>query len=134
MTFEPCWDRDYAYGRQGELQINSFLEWIASGNGRVETKRKSWIDFCVYVETHCDYGRRGYEPSGISVTKAEAWAFVIGDTGLAVVVPTELLREALQDRSSVDKEETHGSHPTKGRLVNLVVILRRLAERQKARR
>jgi hypothetical protein len=69
---EPRFDLDYAYGRQGELQIGEFLEWIANGNGQVEVKRKRFLDLDFYVETHCDKGRKGnYQPSGISVTTAK---------------------------------------------------------------
>ena len=52
---EPRWDRDYTYGRRGELQVNNYLDWIACGNGRVETKRKSYIDLELYIELECDY-------------------------------------------------------------------------------
>ena len=39
MGYEPRFDLDLQYGKQGELQIEEFLKWIATGNGRVEIKR-----------------------------------------------------------------------------------------------
>jgi hypothetical protein len=132
---EPRWDIDVEYGKQGELQIDELLEWIAKGNGRVEVKRKRILDFSLYVETACDKGRRGvYQPSGIATTRAEVWVFCLGDTGIAIMIPTALLRDALDDPSTRDKQELDGSCPTKGKLVNLAVLLYRFKkqrERQK---
>jgi hypothetical protein len=123
---EPRFDLDLAWGQQGELQIAEFLEWIAKGNGRVEVKRKRYIDLDFYVETHCDKGRTGrYEPSGISISTAHAWAFVIGDTGIAVIVPADELRAALTEPGAVDREERDGNCPTRGKLISLWVLLRR---------
>jgi len=76
---EPRFDIDFAYGRQGELQIGDFLQWVANGDARVEVKRKRYLDHKLYVETACDRGRTGcFEPSGITVTTAEVWVFCIG--------------------------------------------------------
>jgi len=128
---EPRFDIDVSYGGQGELQIGEFLTWIAAGNGRVEVKRKRYLDLNFYVETQCDKGRRGeYAPSGISVSTASAWAFVIGDLGLSLIFPTDLLRQMLDDPSTKDTEERDGSCPTKGKLVSLAVLLYRHRQRQ----
>jgi len=127
---EPRFDIDYAWGREAECQIEQLLRWIANGDPTVEVKRKSVLDLYFYIETHCDKGRRGeYVPSGISVTTAKAWGFVIGDTGLSVFFPTDSLRMMLDDASTRDKEETHGSCPTKGKLVSLAVLLYREKKR-----
>lgn len=127
---EPRFDIDYAYGRQAELQIGDLLQWIASGNGRVEVKRKRILDLDFYVETHCDKGRTGhYTPSGISVTEAHVWAFVLGETGMSVLIPTEDLHAVLDDPSVQDKEQPRGAYPTKGKLVNIAVLLYRYQQR-----
>jgi hypothetical protein len=127
---EPRFDIDVAYGGQGELQIGEMLDWIAAGNGRVEVKRKRVLDLWFYIETRHDPGRRGeYVPSGMSVTTAPAWAFVIGDLGLSVIFPTDLIREMLDDPSTKDREERDGSCPTKGRLISLAVLLFRYTQR-----
>lgn len=119
MTFEPRWDRDLAYGKQGELLVGEYLDWVAAGNGRVEVKRKRNPDMNFYVEHEHDPGRRGhYCPSGISVTTADAWAFLIADTGVAIIIPTALLKDGWA-RSTRVKEERDGSCPTRGHLVNL---------------
>jgi hypothetical protein len=127
---EPRFDRDYSYGRQGELDIGETLEWIARGNGQVEMKRKRRIDLFFYIETHCDKGRRGhYEPSGISITTAKLWIFSIHDTAIYVAIPTEIVREMITDPSTQDKAEPRGSCPTRGRLINLRIALCNYARR-----
>lgn len=127
---EPRFDIDVIRGRQGELQIGQLLDWIAKGDGAVEVKTKSYFDFNVYVETSCDKGRQGvYQPSGISVTTAHVWAFCIEDTGISVIVPTDLLREMLSDPTTQPKEQLLGSCPTRGQLIKLGVLLFRLKER-----
>jgi hypothetical protein len=127
---EPRFDRDLKYGVQGELQINDFLEWVASGNAQVETKRKRYLDHKLYVETDSDPGRRGYyTPSGINVTTAALWCFVIGDTGCHVAIPTELLRQMLTDPSSRPVEEEDGGVPTRGMLIDFCVLLYRQKQR-----
>lgn len=121
---EPRWDLDLAYGKQGELQVGDFLNWLARGNGRIEVKRKRRLDFELFIETECDKGRGGiYQPSGIYVTRADAWAFVIGDTGVTLIIPTALLKRAIQQKTARPKQETSGSCPTKGYLVNLAAVL-----------
>ncbi len=121
---EPRFDIDLEYGRQGELRVGDFLEWIANGNGRVEVKRKRIIDWYFYVETECDKGRRGfYEPSGISVSRAESWAINFGDTGIVLLCPTEIIRFMLDEPTTKDKREDDGNCPTKGKLIDLVAML-----------
>jgi hypothetical protein len=129
---EPAFDRDLSYGEQGELLVDNFLEWIARGNGRVEVKRKRRIDFELYVETSCDKGRKGfYKPSGINLTKADVWVFIVHETGIAIFIPTPLLKEFLFHCSVRDKEERDGSCPTKGKLVNLAALFRELDRKGK---
>lgn len=128
---EPRFDIDLKYGRQGELQIGDYLHWIAAGDGRVEVKTKRILDWYFYVETHCDKGSRGaYEPSGILVTTAEAWAINIGDSGISMICPTDLIRMMVDDPTSKDKAETNGSCPTRGKLINLMTLLFRYKQRQ----
>ena len=69
---EPRFDLDLDYGKQAELQLGEYLDWIAAGNGRVEVKHKRLPDLDFYVETENDPGAAGqYQPSGISITTAQ---------------------------------------------------------------
>lgn len=129
---EPRFDLDLSYGQEGEKLIGAFLSWIAEGNNQIEVKRKSYLDLEFYVETHCDKGRTGtYQPSGISVTTATAWAFVLGDTNISVIIPTVELRALLDDPGAKDRKETHGSCPTRGKLISLALALYRHKQRAK---
>ena len=94
---QPHWDHDYAYGGQGELLVNGLTEGLRAGTVRVETKTKRIRDATVYVETHHDPGRTGaYLPSGVSVTTADYWAFVIDTSGCVIWVPVARLHKALR--------------------------------------
>jgi len=122
--YEPRFDIDYEYGRQGELFIADVV--AALRDNRVEVKRKSYEDDLFYVEYACR--KRGdWAESGIATTEAELWAFVIGESAVAVVVTTERLRDAAafvwKHMPGMRKEETDGSHPTKGVLVPFVMLV-----------
>lgn len=126
----PEWDLDYSFGKEGEQLLAEFLDWVITGNLKVEVKRKRYLDHKIYVETHCDKGRTGlFAPSGINVTTAQVWAFVIGQTGVHIALPTEVLREAINDPSATDKEENDGRYPTRGKLVDFTVLLYRLKQK-----
>lgn len=127
---EPRFDLDLEKGKLGECHVAELLDAIVSGTGRVEVKRKTILDLFFYIETQCDRGRTGtYRPSGISISTADVWAFVLGDSGITVFVPTTEIRGMLLDPSTQDREETHGSCPTKGKLIGLAVLLYRYRRR-----
>lgn len=121
---QPGWDVDYPYGQAAEINVRQLLHWIATGNGQAEVKRKRMLDLNFYVETHCDKGRRGdYAPSGISISTADVWAYVLGDTGVTVVMPIEHVRRMLDHVTTRDRAEEDGSCPTKGKLISLAALL-----------
>lgn len=115
----PQWDNDLEYGQAGEAFICEVFPEI--DDGRTEVKRKRYIDDLFYVEYEC---RRadGWQPSGIATSTASMWAFVIADTGLALVVPkvtvVEVARKVWNEKPSRHKQCVVGSHPTKGVLVS----------------
>jgi hypothetical protein len=116
---EPRFDIDYEYGLQGELYVSDIRRAIEAD--RIEVKRDSrWsATGNVYVEFECK-GRK----SGIATTEAELWAFVLGDTNIAVFIPTATLKEFARrlHRAGRVAQETDGSHPTKGVLVPLPAL------------
>lgn len=130
---EPRFDLDLAYGQEAEKDAANFFSAFVNSKGRfkAEVKRKRIVDEYLYVETHCDYGRRGlYRPSGINVTTAPLWVFFIADTGIHVAIPTELLRGMLDDTSTKDKEERDGECPTRGKLIHFTTLLYREKQRR----
>jgi hypothetical protein len=128
---EPRFDVDLKWGQEAERKIRRFFKCLASDDPRVEVKRKSYLDLKFYIETHCDKGRTGcYSLSGINVTTAELWAFELEETGLFILIPTRLVREAIEEPSTVDREEKDGNCPTRGKLIDFAVLLHRIKQRR----
>lgn len=128
---EPRFDIDFAYGREAELRVHKLLTWFASGDVKAEVKKKRYLDLYFYIETHCDKGRRGtYQPSGILVTQAKVYAFCLDETGVTIIFPTDLIRSMLNDPSTRDMAENDGSCPTRGKLIDFVVLLAREKRRR----
>lgn len=122
--FEPRFDIDAAYGRQGELFIGSVISALRDGSAEVKTDAQSLRTGNLYVEMRC--WRRGqWRKSGLATTTAETWSFVLGTTGLALVVAVDLLKSIAGDlwRAGRVAEERDGSHPTKGVLVPIARLI-----------
>jgi hypothetical protein len=87
------WDLDYRDGILGEKRIADLL---SMDTIEVKTDRR-WKDTGnLFIETECYYQTTDtWEKSGISVSKATHWAFVLEDSVL--IVPTFRLREAIHD-------------------------------------
>jgi len=79
-------DLDFSYGKGGE----NLVEQLLTQGKTVEVKRdrKWWSTNNIYIEVECWYlSSQSWEPSGLSVTKAEYWAFVL-EKGV-VMIPTD---------------------------------------------
>ena len=87
------WDIDLRYGQQGEIYVNNLL---ASPIETVECKRdRRWRETGnLFIETHCYSSQVGtwYE-SGIRVTRATHWAFILDDNVL--ILPTSKIKALL---------------------------------------
>ena len=86
------WDLDFATGLAGEKLVHDLL----SGNMKVEVKRDMrWAETGnLYIETYCWYNNEQlYMPSGLSVTEADYWAFVLNES--VFIVPTKRLQDAV---------------------------------------
>ena len=85
-------DLDFGYGREGEILVEQLL----TNGKKVEVKRdRKWRNTNnIYIETHCWYVKtQSWELSGLLVTEAEYWAFVL-EQGV-ILVPTHSIREAI---------------------------------------
>jgi len=85
-------DLDFSYGRTGEQLVDELL----TGGHTVEVKRdrRWWETNNVYIEVECWYNAsQSWEPSGLSVTEASYWAFVLEES--VFIVPTNVLRSAV---------------------------------------
>jgi hypothetical protein len=76
-------DLDFRYGSQGEQLVNDLL----TGGKTVEVKRdRRWVETGnIYVEYECWYNNsQSWELSGLSVSKASYWAFVLEEAVMLV--------------------------------------------------
>ena len=83
------WDIDFATGLAGEQLVQELL----TGGYKVEVKRDMrWAETGnLYIETWCWYNNENkYLPSGLSVSEADYWAFVLGTT--VVLLETNKLK------------------------------------------
>jgi hypothetical protein len=132
--YEPRFDLDLAWGEQGQL----FVEDIATAisRGLVEVKRDGrWHQTGnLYAEYKCRKVTGEWARSGIAATDATVCAFVLGDTEVALFVPTELLRQFMREAYKKSTwyriEERDGSHPTRGVKVPIREFFHWLALRQ----
>lgn len=119
MPSKSSFDLDFSFGRQGELLVEELL----TGGKRVEVKRdRRWQDTGnVYIETDCFFTKNNqWAPSGLSVTEAEYWAFVLNET--VIMLPTATLKHAVK---TMGREITCQIPPnvSKGYLVKVVDLL-----------
>ena len=85
-------DIDLRAGKEGE---NLVQDTLVNGTIEVKTDLKWKNTGNIYVETECFYQTSGaWEPSGLSVTKADWWAFVLN--GFFLLIPTNDLKLIVQ--------------------------------------
>lgn len=87
------WDIDLRDGQAGESKLANLLRMETI---EVKTDRR-WKDTGnLYIEESCFYQGSGqWEPSGLSVSKATHWAFVIENN--VIIVPREHLINVVED-------------------------------------
>ena len=93
MTNLSDFDLDFSYGKEGENLVEALL----GGGKTVEVKRdRKWHNTGnLYIETECWYLKsNSWEPSGLSVSKADYWAFVI-ERGV-ILVPLDILKSVVK--------------------------------------
>lgn len=86
-------DLDFSYGKGGENLVEQLLTY--GRTVEVKRDRKWWSTNNVYIEVECWYlSSQSWEPSGLSVSKADYWAFVL-EKGV-VMVPKDHLEYAVK--------------------------------------
>lgn len=83
------WDLDYRAGLEGESKVADLLHLDT-----VEVKTdKRWVETGnLYIETECYYQNEdAWKPSGIRVSQATHWGFVLEDSVL--IIPLHRLKE-----------------------------------------
>jgi hypothetical protein len=124
--YQPDFDIDIEWGKQGELFVTDLLAAIKTGSIEVKNDAKFERTGNVFVEYRCQR-RDGWQPSGIATTKAEFWAFVLHNNVTAVFVRTDKLKGAVRHlyRKNVNRRPGGqlGSHPTEGVLVSVAWLM-----------
>ena len=118
-TAQPDFDIDLKHGKAAE----DLLAHLLFTPGALEVKRQDRAaEFgTLFIETACDKGKRGdYQPSGLSVTRAEYWVIFV--KGLAFWIPVVWLRN--KQPSCRLAECRDGNCPTKGWRLPLLWLIR----------
>jgi len=90
------WDIDFRDGALGEQTVARLM---SAETIEVKTDRRWFETGNVYIETDCWYqNEQKFKPSGISVSKASHWAFVLEEAVL--IVPLDVLKRAVNDIGS----------------------------------
>lgn len=116
------WDVDFRDGENGE---NLLKEVIETSEVKTDFRWKDTLN--LYIEQNCFYRKfNEYRPSGISVTKANYWSFVLtnGDEQPIIVsVPTKLLKEVV-DLYGKDIACVNTENPSKAKLIKVGHIIK----------
>jgi hypothetical protein len=115
------WDLDLRFGQEGEILVNQFL---TAPIETIEVKRdRRWKETGnVFIEFECwsDVLCQWY-PSGLSITKASHWAFVLEDS--VVIVPTEKVKKTVA-KYGRRVEMNRPEYSTKGFLITIEDLFR----------
>lgn len=122
------WDIDLRDGLAGEKTVASLLQ---AETIEVKTDRRWYETGNVYVETRCFYVKDNqWKLSGISVTRATHWAFVLED--LVLIVPTDTLKIAVERIGKPIKCNIPPNF-SEGVLINIAGLLEYVANDEKQR-
>ena len=94
MATKSSFDLDFGFGRKGEQLVDELL----TGGRTVEVKRdRKWFKTNnLYIETECYFQKTSaWAASGLGVTEAAYWAFVLQESTL--IVPIDVLRYAVKE-------------------------------------
>jgi hypothetical protein len=128
MTYSPNFDVDFSRGKIGEDLVEQLPEMIRDGKVEVKTDSLAIKTGNFYVETwQRNIYNMEWRMSGINITTADYWAFVVEQTGAMFLVSTESLKKLLDTNRDVYREgeqrivttQTNGS---RGRLVPVLDI------------
>lgn len=84
--YQKNFDLDLEFGQRGENYVLDLLK----GANKVEVKTDRFAHYTQRLSVEYKYNGN---PSGISTTEADYWAFVIPQTGAIIFVPTDKLKE-----------------------------------------
>lgn len=119
-----AFDLDLEFGQEGE----SFVKDLLTGGHTIEVKRdRKWKNTGnLYIETECFFTKNNkWAPSGLMVTEAKYWAFVLEDATL--IVPIDALKYAVTEFGSYIECRIPPNY-SKGVLLTVPQILKSIKE------
>ena len=129
QSFDICLD----YGKDGEHYVDSLLAHLwGCESCEVKTDRRCLETGNIFIEYEAWSNRTArYEPSGIATSTAHLWAFVLSDTGVVFIFPTEklrwLARMAWRDEGR-RREQGLPPNPTRGVVISLAQLVQKSGE------
>lgn len=125
------WDLDFRRGLKGENLLAEIIE-----TSEVKTDYQWQYTGNLYVEYECFYvNSNKWKPSGIEVTKAKYWTFVIpvaDKQQIAISVPTSLVKKLCKTAPKVPMHNSE--NPSKGYLIKVSQIMEAMCEAAKESR
>src|SRR5690348_4007883 len=88
---QPDWDIDRERGEKAEALVRALRTTLLTAECEVKCDDKAAQTGNVFVEYACKTAN-GWQPSGISVTKAHTWVWVLLDMRVVVWMPVWLLK------------------------------------------
>ena len=111
------WDRDYSAGKRGEEHLDRVLT-----THEVKTDYKWQETTNLFIEYECWYNNeQAWKPSGISVSKAEYYSFVVpfkNKKPMLISIPMEDLKEAVK-KKGIERENVNSDNPSRGYLIKI---------------
>jgi len=132
---EPHFDIDFTRGLVGENLANTVLAKLQGNKIEVKTDYRIPETGNIYVETwqYHKEDESDIRQSGINVTESEYWC-IASPTGRGfLMVETEMLREIIRETKPKEVRQARinpKTNASKGRLIRVSEILRRLGLRQ----
>lgn len=120
-------NKDLAYGQEGEMLVDGFLQALSDGSFEVKSDR--YRNGRMVIETDQNpkgrkdsEGNRIWVKSGINVTTAKWWVYIFSPEGGFVVISVARLKRFLRANSQKYNENTKRSlggldNPAKGFLI-----------------
>jgi len=118
-VFNKNYTHDLKFGEMKEKELADILV-----NQEIEVKTDKW--FCKTGNVAVEYESRG-KPSGISITKAKYWVFILVDTDLKIesmiFVPTSRLKKIARRYLKTDRDITGGDLDEKGIPTSRMILI-----------
>lgn len=113
---KPNWKNDLAIGKMGETIFQEFLESL--DNEMFEIKFDQYRNGRMVVEVEQNPRGKGWKPSGLMVTKAKWWIYLMSPDAF-VAFEVERLKKYIEVNSQMEKKTfaAYSENPARGYLL-----------------